>query len=123
MHHGGRRRGGNAHHVGFLPLDKINQLVGRGRKRDGLHKAFARRQQLRQHHSGDFIRLVASGQAEDARPRRVAVLDVCFRGYFLLGLTPFVNHLLQTLQNELVPALVQFAPMPVGFGQRQRRDE
>ena len=68
MHHGGGGRGGNADHVGFALFDKINQLAGRGRKRDGLHKAFARRQQLRQHHSGDFIRLVASGQAEDVRP-------------------------------------------------------
>ena len=71
MHHGGGRRGGNANHVGFALLDKINQLAGRGRNRDGPAQGIPRhRQQLRQHHSGDFIRLVASGQAEDAKPWR-----------------------------------------------------
>jgi len=123
MHHGGGRRGRNAHHVGFAPLDKINQLAGRGRKRGGLRTAFARRQQLRQHHAGDFIRLVASGQAQDARPRRVAVLGALFRLRFRLVLTPFVNHLLQALKDELVPALVQFAAMPVALGQSQGRDD
>ena len=55
---------------GVRLCDKIDHLAGRGRERDGLHEAFAGGQQLRQHHSGDLIRLVAGGQAEDARPRR-----------------------------------------------------
>ena len=72
--------------------EKIDHLAGRGRKRDGLHEAFAGGQQLRQHHSGDLVRLVASGQAENARPQRAcAVLDALFRRHFRLALIPFVE--------------------------------
>ena len=88
---------------GLRFCNKIHHLAGRGRERDGLHEASAAGQQLRQHHGGDLIRLVASGQAEDARPRAdpVALLDDLFRRYFLLALGPFVNHLLQALQDEV----------------------
>ena len=56
-------------------LDKINHLAGQGRNRDGLHKAAPGLQYLREHHGGDFIRLAASGQAEDAKRRRVGSIN------------------------------------------------
>ena len=69
VHHGAGRRGGNANDIGFAPLHKINHLAGQGRNRDCLHNAVPRLQYLREHHGSDFIRLAASGQGEDAKPR------------------------------------------------------
>jgi hypothetical protein len=59
-------RGGNADHIGLVSLDESRQLAGRGRHRNGLHQAAAGRQDLRQHHTGDCIPVVAGGEAEDA---------------------------------------------------------
>ena len=112
MRHGGGRHGGNTNHIGFALFDKINHLADQSRHRDGLHKASRRLQYLRQHHSGDFIRLVASGQAEDAQPRRVGRMNetgICasalrrFRGSLLVTSIPAGAH----------PAL---QPSPSGSG-------
>ena len=54
-----------------LRCSKINHLAGQGRNRDCLHNAAPRLQYLREHHGSDFIRLAASGQGEDTKPRRV----------------------------------------------------
>ena len=119
----------------FALLDKIDQLAGRGRNRDGLHKAAPGLQDLREHHGGDFIRLVRAGRqrmqslGELVRSSRLEPPSASFAPsrisclQFLLALTSVLNHLLQALHDELVLALVELAEMPMRFGQSQCRDE
>ena len=136
MHHGAGRRGGNANDIGFALLHKINHLAGQGRNRDCLHNAASRLQYLREHHGSDFIRLAASGQGEDTKPRRVdqinqAGIRVCLwrvlrnllRLHFLLAIDSVLNHLLQAFHDELVLSIVDLAAMPMRLGQGQCGDE
>ena len=91
---------------------------------------------LRQHEGRDFIRLAASGQAEDAKRQRLNLCDQAgisldnqrirrfrFRPGFLLPLATIQNDLPQALQDELVLAFIEFAKLAMCFGQSQRRNE